>query len=427
MSIIPTKARWLLLLLVLATFSLHAQIRIASPYSRFGIGDLSGNTNAWNLSMGGIGTALRSPYHINLTNPASYSAFDSNAFIFEGGFLTTLVTLESNLQSSSRNYGSLGYLVFGLPVTKWWHTSFGITPFSDVGYHIAVVQKTEGIGSVTRSYIGEGGINRFFWGNSFRIFKNLSLGVNSEYLFGTIKRQALAIFPDSIYFADMELTNEMTVHAFHFNFGAQAQFKIGKDINLLTGATFAAETKMRATTDMLARTFFLSTSGTQYFKDTIASTEGYSGKVVLPMMLNLGFAFEKPDKWLAGADVKWQNWEKYSAFGISDSLVNSLQVNAGAEFLPDINSYSNYLKRIRYRIGVNYNSTYLQLREQNIKEYGFSVGFGLPLRGSKTGLNLGAQFGTRGTTDNGLIKETYFRFVVGFSIYEKWFVKRKYY
>jgi lipopolysaccharide assembly outer membrane protein LptD (OstA) len=144
-------------------------------------------------------------------------------------------------------------------------------------------------------------------------------------------------------------------------------------------------------------------------------------------MFGFGAGFEKQDKWMVGGDFKWQNWKNYRAFDMSDSLVNSFEIHAGVEYLPDINSYTNYLKHIRYRLGFTYNSSYLKLRGEHLNEYAISLGFGLPFRGMKTGLNLAGEFGSLGTTQSNLIKETYFKFVVGFSIYERWFVKRKYY
>jgi len=144
-------------------------------------------------------------------------------------------------------------------------------------------------------------------------------------------------------------------------------------------------------------------------------------------MLGAGVCFEKTDNWTVGADFKWQNWEKFRAFNLSDSLVNAYSVNIGAEFIPDVNSYSNYLKRVRYRLGFLYNSTYLELFGQHLKEYAVTVGFGTPVRGMKTALNVSLQIGSRGTTNANLIRESYFRFTVGFSINERWFVKRKYF
>ena len=99
----------------------------------------------------------------------------------------------------------------------------------------------------------------------------------------------------------------------------------------------------------------------------------------------------------------------------------------GGEITPNVDNYNNYLARIHYRLGFMYGQTYLHLRGQNLNEYAITFGFGLPLRGMRTMLNLGAQYGVRGTTSQQLIRESYFKIVVGFSIYERWFVKRKYF
>jgi hypothetical protein len=123
----------IILCLFLINLTLFSQIRIVSPYSRFGIGDLSDNNNAWNLSMGQLGIGIRSPSHVNYANPASFSAFDSVSFVFEGGFSGEFVNLTSDVQNVNRNYASLGYLLFGMPVNRWWKTSLGLVPFSDVG------------------------------------------------------------------------------------------------------------------------------------------------------------------------------------------------------------------------------------------------------------------------------------------------------
>ena len=414
----------ILLLLVLYT---HAQIRISSPYSRFGLGDITGNNNAWNASMGEIGYGVRSPYHVNFNNPASYTAFDSVSFVFEGGFVSDFVTLKSNVQSDSRNYTSLGYLLFGIPVTRWWKTSIGLVPFSDVGYNVSSIETAEGIGNIDRLYSGSGGINRFFWGNGFKIFKNLSIGINASYLFGTLNREAVAIFPDSIYFINFKVDNNTRVNDLYFDYGVQYSKSFKNNLQLTVGAVFAANTKINAQSDQLSQTFFLGADGVEHPRDTITNVSGVHGTILIPLMTGVGISLEKTDKWIAGADFRWQNWKKFNAFNLGDSLVNSFQIGVGAEFLPDLNNYYTYLKRIRYRIGLFYNRSYLDLRNINLDEYGVSAGFGLPLRGIKTVLNLGLQVGTRGTTNSSLIQESYFKFIIGFSIYERWFLKRKYY
>jgi long-subunit fatty acid transport protein len=406
--------------------SLSAQTIITSPYSRFGIGDLTANANAWNFSMGGTSIGLRSPYHISFINPASYTAFDSTSFVFEGGIIFNYVQLKTNLQSASRTYASVGYLTFGFPVTKWWKTTLGLLPYSNVGYNVSSDAIVPEVGRVTRIYSGSGGINRFLWGNGFKLTKNFSIGINASYLFGSMVRESASTFPDSSFYLNFREDNNITVSGLYFDYGIQYTAKLKKDVRLTAGAIFGTNSNVNAKTDHLSTTYFES-GGNEYTKDTIKNEPGLRGTITVPLMFGLGLSFEKPDKWLIGADYRWQNWQKYQAFGMSDSLVNSYYISAGVELVPDYNNYTNYLKRIRYRLGLKYNSTYLQLRQKHLNEYAVTLGFGLPIRGMKTAINLGAELGTRGTTQSNLIQETYFNFVVGFSIYERWFVKRKYF
>ena len=55
-----------------------------------------------------------------------------------------------------------------------------------------------------------------------------------------------------------------------------------------------------------------------------------------------------------------------------------------------------------------------------------SFGLGLPLRKTKSEINLSVEVGERGTTNNNLIKEQFLRFQIGLSLSDIWFVKRKY-
>jgi hypothetical protein len=406
---------------------LFAQIRIVSPYSRFGVGDLSDNNNAWNLSMGQLGIGLYNPRHVNYTNPASYSAFDSLSFVFQGGLSGEFVSLKSDYQSVNRNYASLGYLLFGMPVNRWWKTSIGLVPFSDVGYNVANYEEYPNSGTVVRLYSGSGGISRLYWGNSVRFLNRFSIGANISYLFGSMDREAAVTFPDSAYALNIKELYHVNMNDLYFNFGAQYRAKLKDDLSMTVGAVFSPTLSMSAKTDIFASTFLINSQGVASPRDTLVTAIGYKGRIIIPMMLGGGISFDRPDKWIIGVDYKWQNWEKFRAFNLSDSLVNSWQVNFGGEIVPNNDNYNNYLARIHYRLGFTYGRTYLYLRGQNLNEYAVTFGLSLPLRGMKTMLDIGGQYGSRGTTANNLIKESYFKIVVGFTIYERWFVKRKYY
>ena len=170
--------------------SIFPQGATTSPYSRYGIGELKENGFAQNFSMAGLGTALQTdtvaPYNINTNNPASFPYLRITAF--ETGLTSNTSQLQTGGQTQLTNASSFGYIGFAFPIKKWWGTSVGIVPFSSIGYNIKDSKDTTGIDYADYYYDGGGGINRFYWGNSFRVHK-FSAGFNASYLFGSTDAQ----------------------------------------------------------------------------------------------------------------------------------------------------------------------------------------------------------------------------------------------
>ena len=75
---------------------------------------------------------------------------------------------------------------------------------------------------------------------------------------------------------------------------------------------------------------------------------------------------------------------------------------------------------------MRYENTYLEINNTPIKEFGISFGLGFPFRRSKSNLNFAFEIGNRGTVENNLVQENFYKFTFGLSIYERWFVKSKY-
>ena len=55
-----------------------------------------------------------------------------------------------------------------------------------------------------------------------------------------------------------------------------------------------------------------------------------------------------------------------------------------------------------------------------------TVGLGMPLTGTFSNVNIGLEFGKRGTTAANLVEENYANVSVSFSLNERWFEKRKF-
>ncbi len=417
-----------LLLLLCGSMETFSQIRISSPYTRFGIGEL--RTNSYNtvlMSMGGIRNATNGNNLINIYNPATYASFDSLSFVFEGGIMGSKGSISTSSISEPTDYASLNHLLFGFQIKKWWKSSFGLVPFSDVGYNTVQEQNLENIGRTMFQYEGSGGISQAYWGNAFKVTKSFAIGFNFAYNFGTIDKSRTIYFPDSLpYYQNTRLDNKIKVGGISFDFGLLHKTKVGKDLMLSSGLSFALPQKINAKREFLANTFQGGLQVQEYFTDTIKYKPEEKGDINMPARVGLGLMLEDQDHWKIGVDFNWQNWNSYEAFGYSDSLRNSWDVAIGGEYIPDFTSVSSYVKKIRYRLGARFSKTPIHVFDKNINEFGISFGFGLPIMRSKSVFNMGFEFGGKGTTANNLVKENYFRFTIGVSIFERWFVRRKY-
>lgn len=407
----------------------NAQNIVNSPYSRFGIGDISWKSFGQSNAIGGIGIGIQNKRHLNIINPASYTGLesgpDSMSFTFEFGFFDRFTTLRTQNLKEKSNDMNFSYMAVGFPITKWLYTSAGIIPFSNVGYYMRDVQSFENIGEVNMDYSGTGGINQFYIGAAVQPLKNLSLGVNFSYLFGSIEQQSSLLFPDDDNYLSSTKTDKTIVGDVRWNFGLQYSIDFGNDYQLTLGGIYGNETKLDVSHDML-----LLNSGPS-IQDTVLFINDEKNSIVLPGSYGFGFSFGKANKFTVGADYFQQNWENATFLGQTDSLSNSNRVGIGMEFVPNIRAANNYFQRVRYRIGGHYTNTYLQLRENQLNEVGISLGIGLPMPRiqfnalSESIVNVSFEFGKRGTLENNLIKESYGIIRINLTLQDIWFKKRK--
>ena len=68
----------------------------------------------------------------------------------------------------------------------------------------------------------------------------------------------------------------------------------------------------------------------------------------------------------------------------------------------------------------------LVVNDERIREFGISFGVGLPMGNSFNNINVGFEYGQRGTTNQNLIKENFVSFNFSLSLNDRWFRKRKY-
>lgn len=413
------------LIITLAIQSAFAQVRISSPYSRYGLGDLSGMRSSRMMGMGGIGYGLRDNLTLNIKNPASYTAFDSLSFLCDIGILSDFNQLQtSGTVQNFNNMTTLGYMTFGFPVTRWWGASLGLVPYSNTGYQMIIRDTLEGAGSIVHQYTGEGSLNRFYLGSGFKLQRDLSWGFNASFLFGKLDNIKSVYFNDLNYVFDTRITNSMVINDFHFETGLQYHHMFDKGMFLNAGLVYQIPYDMNGKKTYLVQRFVVSTSS-ETTKDTVNFDDNVKGKIHMPGGIGGGFTTGKKGLWMAGLDVAWQDWDHYTAFGQKDSLKSNLKIAAGFQITPRHTSVSNYFKKITYHVGARYEDSYLNLHTRDISEYAVSAGFVFPFRKSGSSINISLEAGQRGTVKDQLIKETFIRGVFGLTIKEFWFYRRK--
>ncbi len=478
-SINTLASKLLLLALFCFTQSLSiAQVANSSPYSRYGIGDLSGRGFAQGFAMGGTNIALQNDstpiFFINSGNPASYS--NIRLTTAELGQKFNRIKLQSSGAEKIINNASLAYLSLAFPIKKWWGASIGLIPYSSVGYKVSDHQEINNIGGVDFLYEGYGGVNQVYFGNGFKplfglpqqflnskrfnrlkeekkfaknnqilrrkkSLQSLALGLNASYMFGNIDNVRRSVFPFNSSAFNARAGTITRIGDFNFDYGAQYSYGIDsikgrnlkEKVKLLLGATFSTQTNMTAKIDSLSYTYFINSLGYEVGKDTIQNIQGVKGEIQLPLSYGFGLAIKKGDKWLIAGDFAAQQWSTYKAFNKTQDLKNSFRVSLGTQYVPNskANGKGNYLKRIYYRAGLRYSQTMLELKNTSLTEYGFSFGLGLPVGRSFllqnfSLVNIGIEIGNRGTLSNGLIKEQFLRATIGFTINDRWFVKSKF-
>lgn len=415
------------LVFVVMTMAGQAQSSINSPYTRFGLGWIvESRFETRMMGMGGVRYGMQEESLLNPANPASYAAFDSISFIFQGGVFGVATRLNTIELSQSGNFVSMSHLLFGFQVTKWWKTSFGVLPFSFVGYDVIVESSVEDIGPVSYLYEGSGGFNTLYWGNAFPIYKGLSGGFNLKYLFGKIYHERAVAFEDP-YLKNTRVRSAFNANDFFIDLGLQYKHRLNDEYSVTGGLSYTNETKIRSEHSQLTTSYFGSINSVQAYRDTILYSPPVSGEFVLPAKVGAGLSFVKKNHITAGVDFTWQNWERFSSFNIEDSLKNSWSVAVGGELIPDITSIRSYFSKVRYRMGFRYGSSFLELNDTRLKEFGITFGLGFPVKRSRTTLNVALEAGRMGTTGAGLIQENFVRFTFGVNIFENWFIKSKYY
>lgn len=424
-------------------FSAMAQSGTNSPYSQFGIGVLSDQSQGANRGMGGVGISLRNGNRVNTLNPASYSAIDSLSMVFDAGISGQVTNFKEGGRKLNANNADLEYAVAAFRLAPHLGASVGLLPLSNIGYNYSTsypVNDITGSGfantTMTEVHNGSGGLHQAYLGLGWRVFRQFSVGANFSYLWGSYDKSVSAQSSD-VYVSTVTKTYTATVNSYKLDFGVQWEQPLKNNNFVTLGATLGLGHKLHGESlCIIANTDTqLGTSSV----DTLTINDG----IEIPMTIGVGLSWRHANQYVVAVDYTLQRWGGLGLpasgdnngtynYVVQKGLLNDRhKIAVGGEWTPNVYS-RKYYNRMNYRVGASFATPYYKVNgADGPKEYSVSAGFGLPITNGhnsrasiRSVLNISGQW-TRQSLP-GLITENTFRINIGLTFNERWFAKWKF-
>lgn len=436
----------LLLLIELGLATASAQDGGGSPYSAYGLGDLFTTGQATQAMMAGGGLALTEPYSVVPGNPAAYPSLLRP--VFEVGMMFRNRTSSSTLaQSTGKDAKFMGFSL-GVPFGKGnWGLAFGLTPLSEVDYALAREGSTNS-DPVQYKYTGSGGLDRAFVGLGRNVYRQqldslenlghrVDIGADFNFIFGSLDQRRDAIYSRDAGYSNVRAFSTMILRAPALNLCAAWQGDLTRKKHRDDGnwrwtvglsASLPVEFSARYREEVYT---YVTGSGIESIRDTVSRSES-KGTIRLPIGTGIAVGANN-DQWGLTAEVRQRNWGTTEvdvpAYSMAAPMQDALSYLAAARFRPS--SEGGVLARSVYRLGVRYDQQPQQVHGQGLGGAGVSAGVSIPLNMVQTNswLHIGGEFGQRGTTENGLLRERHLVLWVGLAFTpwrgERWFTPSK--
>lgn len=388
-----------------------------SVYSSFGVGEIVTYSSARTAAMGGTGIALLTDGYINSSNPAAFSLLTRTQY--SADFQYQGYAMNDGTQSTFLSSGNIQSAMLAFPVYSKYKLAmgFGLTPFSQSAFNIRD-EETEVGQDIIQNFDGGGGLSSAQVSFSFSPVQDFYLGATLHYIFGEFDyRQQLEYAGTGYFTTDEDSTTSMDGFGFTVGgafagidkaLGLSKEKRLNVAATLFTGATMDAKEER--------------------FENYITSRETTNvayGNAKLPLGFAFGLEYQPNERLLFTGDAKFQQWGRYTYFGAHPSEIrNSSRFGIGAEFAPTVSLGESYFRQVSYRAGSYMNASYLTLNGEQIKEYFVTGGIGIPVffaPGSEARLNIALEYGIRGTTSNGLQRDSITRLTISLSGSDTWF------
>jgi hypothetical protein len=393
---------------------------LSSPYSVYGVGEIQElqpdrSSGMANTSMSLIST----PGFLINKNPASLIGLERSLAQVDLGIVGKTVTFKGNSINSDNNSAkdvTIKRISLSAKINNHWASSVGFKPFSYVNYAFTGQKSIEGSpDTYTAAYDGNGGLHNIFWNNAVAVGKHVAMGLRANFIFGSINQTETLQGGGLSTTVISEVTNYY--NGFRFEYGAIYGTKLTKNWKVSLGGKVSTKNDLN-----LQKTLTVTEGNTIVEKDKELS----DGSFTLPWQYDAGIALINKGRTTFTVDYSYSDWNKLNPGGTTWSMVNSERLSAGFQFSNQVQRFGMVAEKSYFSAGVFTGKSYLQVKGQEIKEMGGTVGYGGYLsRG--LAYNLALEGGRRGTISSSLVRENYFQVTLSLSYREVLYSKgRKY-
>ena len=426
-----------LLALLLAPGLAHAQSNgDGSIYSRFGLGSLQTFSSPQSQAMGGGGYAIRSLNYNPTANPALWSDQVYTRLSLGGSYETVSATSD---QGGTNQFvaGTVEALQFSFPLyDRKLGVGLSFQPFTQHNYRTRRSGTLSGQNgsSFDVNSRGGGGLHSFRGGLGYRINEALRVGASVDVLFGILERRRSTTFDADNGLQDTRVSDETRLAGVGGTLGAHLALAdvLQSDDALSIGAAVSLPTTLNG------KRVLTVSENRDVSSDTLSGP--IDGDVSIPWRGRLGVAYQPDDRWTITVDGLYEPWSSFSSsfsssstfaqsvpVGGEETLTDRWRVSTGAEILPaGDDQFTGYFQRVAYRLGAYTERLYVQPDgTTNLQTYGLTGGLSLPTALSGTRIDLNLHAGTRGTTEDALVRDRFYGVSLHINFGEEWFQERK--
>ena len=388
--------------------------------------------------MGGI-SIYNDSIHMNFRNPASYVgknlfSFNNEARLvkFTVGIGHSDTKLETSETSDNTTTTTFDYLGLNIPMGKF-GMGFGLIPYSSVGYKL---ESRNSIDSIQYKYSGNGGVNKVFLGFGYLISDNLSVGFDAHYNFGNLQNSALEFLYDDeelpLDYQAREI-NRSDLSGINYNLGISYNRIINKNTQIVSSLAYSPSYNLKSKNKRTFASVIVNDNNIEYpinqIEVDLLSLGLEETDLKMPSKMSIGLGIGSIRNWFIGSEYTMIKSSIFSSDLLdieNATFEDSSVLSIGGFYIPDYNSFNKLWQRIVYRSGIYFEKTGLNINNQSIKEFGISFGLGIPVGRLFSNINTVVEIGSRGTTNENLVKENFVNFQLSLSLNDRWFVKRKY-